>query len=574
MATITNLNQTSTDQLRRIIEDNGITIKKTDNGRYQIICPECNKAEAYIYFNQGSRVIKCNRQKNCNFNLSLWEYIANKHGYSNKEMTEYINQLLGYEFKNFTNKQAESFIPTHNVHREQKAPELLEQVTNDKPIRTEQEIAEERKFFEACHQIFTGCLHDQDNEQANFSLRYLREYRGYNEKQIASFKLGFFPDEEKLISLLVNKGYTKEAGEELINKYFSSIVNINKYGKEEEERKNRITFTWFNHDENIAGFTIRKPTDKKGIEARYVNNKGLGKADHLFNLKKEAEGKNIVIVEGQFDALAGTYFALPQEEMKNYHFVAISGNNISERQVTCLKELNCGRVILFLDNDEAGRKGAIQTAEKLIAAGISPDIANIPKDCECKDIDELIRKYKDDIDGESLDLKEMLDNAPKYEIAVDADKTIKETKMEQTKEDTLKLDPELQALINRIKSDGVLYNNKNCKVEQDNKTEASELIPLDILKYAKDISRIRTRLVGQKIGSDRKTDPNFIALNNIYSHIREYNNLLSSDEAEDKPYTCEKFLEEVLKNTNNRLKIGFLELDEHIRVIVESCVWR
>lgn len=28
MATITNLNQTSADQLKRIIEDNGITIKK------------------------------------------------------------------------------------------------------------------------------------------------------------------------------------------------------------------------------------------------------------------------------------------------------------------------------------------------------------------------------------------------------------------------------------------------------------------------------------------------------------------------------------------------------------------
>lgn len=566
MATITNLNQTSPDQLKRIIEDNRITIKKTDSTRYQIICPECDKPEAYIYFNQGSRVIQCNRQENCNFSQSLWDYIAERRGYSNKDMTRYINEMIGYKFNDFANEWEGSFTNANDVCKEQKAPEPLEKVTTDKPIRTQEEIAEEREFFKTCHQIFTNYLQEQDNEQVAFSLRYLKEDRGYDDKQIKSFEVGFFPDEDKFISLLVNAGYSKEQGKQLIDRYFSGILNINKYQKGHEETKNRITFTWFDTRRNIIGFSTRKPTDDEKIKPKYINNTGLGKADHLFNLTKEAEGKDIVIVEGQFDALGGTYFSLPQEEMKSYHFVAISGNNISERQVASLKTLNCGRVILLLDNDEAGRKGAIQTAEKLIAAGISPDIASIPKDCQCKDIDELIRKYKDDIDGEYPDLKEILDNAPKYEIAIDADKTIKETKMEQTKEDTSKLDPELQALINRIKSDGVLYNNKNGKVEQDNKTGASELIPLDILKYVKDISRIRIRLVGQKIGSDRKTDPNFITLNNIYSHIREYNNLLSLDEAEEEPYTCEKFLEEVVKNTNHGLKTGFKDLDEHITI--------
>ena len=42
--------------------------------------------------------------------------------------------------------------------------------------------------------------------------------------------------------------------------------------------------------------------------------------------------------------------------------------------------------------------------------------------------------------------------------------------------------------------------------------------------------------------------------------------MLSSDETEDRPYNCEQFLEEILKNTNNGLKTGFLELDEHIAI--------
>jgi len=554
MTTITNLNQTSPDQLRRIIEDNGITIKKRDSTRYQIICPECGKPEAYIYFNQGSRVIQCNRQKNCNFSQSLWEYIANKKARSSKEMTKYINELLGYEFKDFVSEQAGSFTNADNVHKEEKAPEILKKVTTDKPVRTQEEITEEQEFFKACHQIFTGYLQEQDNEQVVFSLRYLKEDRGYDDKQITSFKLGFFPDEEKFILLLVNAGYPKEKAKQLIDRYFLGILNINKYQKGYEETKNRITFTWFDTNGNIIGFSTRKPTDDKKIKPKYINNTGLGKADHLFNLTKEVEGKNIVIVEGQFDALGGTYFTLPQEEMKSYHFVAISGNNISERQVASLKALNCGRVILLLDNDEAGRKGAIQTAEKLIAAGISPNIASIPKDCKCKDIDELIRKYKDDIDGQYPDLKEILDTAKKYEIAVNPDKSMKEL---EKNNNNLVSDHELQQLLNDIKNDQIKY---------DEKTGEQKLVTLDIFKYAKRIKEIRTRVVGQNIALNKKNDPNFIALNNIYSDIREYNNLLSSDENEDRPYNCEQFLEEILKNTNNGLKTGFLELDEHITI--------
>ena len=557
MATITNLNQTSPDQLKRIIEDNGITIKKRDSTRYQIICPECNKPEAYIYFNEGSRVIKCNRQKNCNFSQSLWEYIANKKGRSSKEMTKYINELLGYEFKDFVSEQTVSYTTANSHHKIKKEPEILEKVTSDKPIKTQEEIAKEQRFFKHCHQIFTDCLHEQDNEQVAFSLRYLKEDRSYDNKQIKSFKLGFFPDEEKFILLLANTGYSKEKGKELIEQYFLGILNINKYKKTDEETKNRITFTWFDTKGNIIGFSARKPTDDKDINPKYLNNNGLSKADHLFNLTKEAEEKNIVIVEGQFDALSGTYFALPQEEMRNYHFVAISGNNISERQVVCLKALNCGRVILLLDNDEAGRKGAIQTAEKLIAAGINPNIASISKDCECKDIDELIRKYNDDTDGKYPDLKELLDTAIKCEIAVDTDKPIKETKMEQIKQEIPKLDHELQALLNQIKNDQIKY---------DEKTKEQKLIPLNIFDYAKRITEIRTRLVGQMIGSDRKTDPNFIALNSVHSDIREYNKLLTTDENNDKPYTGEKLLEDVLKNTNNGLKTGFTDLDEHITI--------
>jgi DNA primase len=560
MATITNLNQTSADQLKRIIEDNGITIKKTDSTRYQVICPECNKPEAYIYFNQGSRVIQCNRQKNCNFSQSLWEYIASKHGYSNKEMTGYINELLGYEFKDFVNEQVGSLANANNVHKKQKAPEILEKLTTDKPVRTQEEIAEEQKFFKACHQIFTGYLQEQDNEQVAFSLRYLKEGRGYDDKQIISFELGFFPDKDKFILLLVNAGYSKEQSKQLIERYFLGILDINKYQKGHEETKNRITFTWFDTNGNIIGFSTRKPTDNEKIKPKYVNNKGLSKADHLFNLTKGAEGKDIIIVEGQLDALAGTYFSLPQEEMKRYHFVAISGNNISERQVASLKALNCGRVILLLDNDEAGRNGAIQTAEKLMAAGIRPNIANIPKDCKCKDIDELIRKYKDDIYGKYPDLKEIIDNATEYEIAVNPDKSMKETKTSTTNNTGKEtLIPEILELLEEIKK------------SQEINREDKEI--LDIHKFRIKCYEIEKLILEDNINENRTSkESNLKALSNILDNINRYNDLLTTDYDNDQPLTWGKYVQ-TLKNNPIGLKTGFSSLDKYVTIQPSSLVF-
>jgi len=531
---ITKLKDTTGAQVRKLLEANGVSILKDTGKRFDIICPVCSKKEAFIEYCGEYRHIKCNRDNKCKYQQGLWELIAEKQGLNsqnNQKMLDYINCVIGQDFLILPKKTSLGY---------------------DIP-KTE---STDQKFLIDCNQVFTDCLHEQGDEQVAYSLRYLKDYRGYSDAQIKSFNLGFFPDLDKFISLLVKAGYSKDKAEKLINQYFSGVLNTNNHQKA-EENKNRITFTWFDTRENIIGFSTRKPTDNEKIKPKYINNTGLGKADNLFNLTKEAEGKDIVIVEGQFDALAGTYFAIPQEEIRNYHFVAIGGNKISESQVASLKALNCKRVILFLDNDEAGENGKSQSAEKLIAAGINPDITNIPKECECKDIDELIRKYKDDVDGEYPDLKEILDNATKYETAVNSDKPIKETQMEQIKEEKPKLDPELQELLNQIKSDGVEY---------DSQTEKTKVIPLDILDYAKRINAIRTRIVKENIGSDRKKDPNFIALNSIYSDIREYNKLLTTDENEDKPYTFGQFFEELAKNTNNGLKTGFLELDEHITI--------
>ena len=78
--------------------------------------------------------------------------------------------------------------------------------------------------------------------------------------------------------------------------------------------------------------------------------------------------------------------------------------------------------------------------------------------------------------------------------------------------------------------------------------------------------------MGQNIGLNKKYNPNFIALNSVYSDIREFNKLLLSDDAEDKPYTSGQFFEDISQSLDG-LKTGFLALDKHVSIQPSSLVF-
>ena len=553
MSTITNLNKATPEELRILLEVVQVKIKKKANDRYELYCPNCTKPEAYIYFKGRTRIIKCNREENCGFKEELWQCISNKQGIdpnNNSEMLRYINQTLGREFKELKYEQngkrnaSKTFIKKASEIDNTpltKTTEELEQEANNKVLK--------QKFFKDCHQIFTDTLNNQDDPQVAFSLKYLREVRGYNDEQIKCFKLGFFPDKNNLVSLLQEKySYSSLETEELLEQYFNGILKNNSYQRS-EEGKGRITFTWYDSIGEVNGFTIRKPTIDNTFKPKYLNNNGLSKTDHLFNLPNpgESNSKDIIIVEGLLDALSGTYFASQEEETKNYHFVATGGSQITDNQIACLKSKGYSKVILLPDKDKAGDKGVQNSGTKLTEQNITPYIASIPDDYEVKDIDELIKKYQD-----SINLKTLLETAIKQTIVPKNDNTLKQDKKMIVKNNDIQnLIPEIQELLDKIK--------------EDQKLSIKNKEPLDIFKYTKEIKDLRTSLVGQNIGLNKKYNSNFIALNTIYSDIREFNKLLLSDDKEDKPYNCLQFLEDIGKGSDG-LKTGFSKLDEHVSI--------
>ena len=286
MSTITNLNKTTPEELKILLEATQVKIKKKANDRYELYCPNCTKPEAYIYFKGGTRTIKCNRENNCGFKEELWQCISNKQGIdsNNKfEMLRYINQTLGRNFENFTQEQ------NGDWHASKKFISQEPEIATILPAKSIEEVEEEvndtakkQKFFKACHQIFTDALNNQDDPQVAFSLKYLREVRGYNDEQIKLFKLGFFPNKNNLISLLQEKySYSSTEAEELITQYFDGIIKSNSYQKSEEGNC-RITFTWYDSTAEVVGFTVRKPTADSTIKAKYLNNNGLSKTCLLY----------------------------------------------------------------------------------------------------------------------------------------------------------------------------------------------------------------------------------------------------------------------------------------------------
>ena len=552
MSTINNLNKATPEELRILLEAVQVKIKKKATDRYELYCPNCTKPEAYIYFKGGTRTIKCNRANECGFKEELWQCISNKQGIdpnNNLEMLRYINQTLGHEFKELKYEQ------NSNYNSEKAFIHRVVEVDNTPPVKTTEELEQEandtakkQKFFKACNQIFINTLNNQDDPQVTLSLKYLKEVRGYSDEQIKLFKLGFFPDKNNLASLLQEKySYSTLETEELLEQYFNGILKNNSYQRS-EEGKGRITFTWYDSIGEVAGFTIRKPTTDSTIKAKYLDNNGLDKSNHLFNLSNLAEenSKNIVIVEGLLDALSGTYFASQQEETKHYHFVATGGSQITDNQIACLKSKGYSKVILLPDKDDAGNKGVQNSSIKLTEQNITSYIASIPNDCEVKDLDELIRKCQDSIDLKSL-------------LTANFVPTIKKTL--ETKMIDMNIKDKLHSLIIELIDE--------IKHDQQKSLKDNEL--LDIHKYRKKIHSIRKEILTENIAINRKNNLDLITLSELLPNIKEYNDLVAVNGEEDKAYTYAKFFADIHESSEG-LKTGFLELDRYITIQSSSLV--
>lgn len=234
---------------------------------------------------------------------------------------------------------------------------------------------EEHEIMELTQKIFQNNLRTSAGAEA---LDYLKK-RGLTEEIIKEFGIGLSMDSNDALKTLLSK--KKYDVKKLIDIGLVNTVN----GKLYDMFSRRITFPLWDKDGNIVGFSARIYRGEKNV-SKYMNSresKIFKKGETLYNYHKAKDAakreKAIIVVEGFMDAIRISNIGI-----KNV--VALQGTAMTEQQIALLKKLRV-KVILCLDNDNAGLLATVNNGEELIKHGVDTFVIRISGE---KDPDEYI----------------------------------------------------------------------------------------------------------------------------------------------------------------------------------------
>ena len=234
-----------------------------------------------------------------------------------------------------------------------------------------------------------------NNLNSNLGLKakeYLINERHLSEEAIKEFNIGLALNDNNLNKLLSSKGYSDKDIIEmsLANKTDNGLLDM---------FRNRITFPICNHEGKIIAYSARIYQNED--TSKYINSKEsviFKKGYTFYNYDKcrlEAlKIKSVILVEGQMDAIR-----VYTSGFKNV--IASMGTAITSNHISLLKKLNA-KVILMMDNDNAGEKSTILNCEELIKNNIEVSVVRLTGE---KDPDSFILKngadaFRDALKGE------------------------------------------------------------------------------------------------------------------------------------------------------------------------------
>lgn len=166
--------------------------------------------------------------------------------------------------------------------------------------------------------------------------------------------------------------------------------------------KKRLTIPFFNENNELLGFSGRAILNEKdlnyvdvyGNEAKYYIYNHFKAKDYFFpmNLFKPKNG-TVILVEGLLDAMWLHKFGYTNA-------LSIISAEVSKVQLKKLKNLDAQKIILCLDNDEAGEKGCIRLHKHLknhflFKKVILPNDKKDIQDCSKEDLEEAFNNLQD-----------------------------------------------------------------------------------------------------------------------------------------------------------------------------------
>jgi len=235
-------------------------------------------------------------------NLSLVDYIIRRDNLNFIEAVKYLADIAGLQ-----------------VPRD---PEF-----NEEAYRAKQE---EASLLEQANSYFTYCL---ENAPGAEPVRAYLGSRGYRQETIKAMELGYIPPQEKLIKHLKEKGYSQE----LISRSITLNSGIGK--------THSLTIP-YRSGGTLKGFKFRTIGDHK---PKYLNSTGLDRIGGFFNISSLKGDKDLVIVEGELDALHATALGVD-------NVVATGGSSVSDSQIKDAIRKGAKSFTLCFDY-EAGKEG-------------------------------------------------------------------------------------------------------------------------------------------------------------------------------------------------------------------------
>jgi DNA primase len=221
------------------------------------------------------------------------------------------------------------------------------------------------------------------NSPAGEKARKYVEKRGFNEKTIADFQLGYSLNSwESLKKYLAEKGYGEK---DMLD---AGLIIEAEDKKSHDRFRDKLMFPIADARGRVIGFGARVLDDSL---PKYINSPQtplFDKSGNLYalNLAKEAirEQGLVVIVEGYMDVITAH-----QNGFSNV--VASMGTSVTEKQVSTLKRIT-KNITLALDADAAGEEAMLRGVEFENSLDAEVKVAVLPKG---KDPDDVIKEDSD-----------------------------------------------------------------------------------------------------------------------------------------------------------------------------------
>lgn len=253
------------------------------------------------------------------------------------------------------------------------------------------------------NEIFKNLLFVESNK---IHLEYLQK-RMISMQTIKEFELGFSSkgDSKDLIyQILTNKN--KILGEERDHELVfnedellkASLINVSDDGQRIWDYfYNRITFPIYDYQGFLIGFIGRTVEFNDNTKYLLSNSSNLfNKSQVLYNFKAvyNEQPTTIIILEGNLDVLS-IYEAKDKtiiDQVDDYQAVALMGVALTNEHVNILRQQKqLKNIIIWLDNDQAGKNATLINGLKLLQGGFNVFVIN--NDTNEKDVNDLLVKF-------------------------------------------------------------------------------------------------------------------------------------------------------------------------------------